>query len=77
MFGNLRLLMLAGGLVTVLGLGIYVLQYIRSSERNTVKVEQLRDQIEIRERIDEAISNSPSNVSAAIELLQRRQDTRD
>ena len=77
MFGNLRLLMLAGGLVTALGLGIYVLQYIRSSERNTIKVEQLRDQIEIRERIDEAISNSPSNVSAAIELLQRRQDTRD
>lgn len=69
-----RVMMLVGG-VLVAGLIVtLVIRFIQDTGRTEEQLDNLKNQIEVRGRIDEAIGNTPSNVDAAIELLERRQN---
>lgn len=64
---------LLGGLLLVglLWLGV---SFIKDSGRTEVELDTLKDQLELRESIDENIRNAPIDVDSAIELLRRRQN---
>lgn len=69
-----RLGRLVAGVLLVGILLFTAIQYIRSDERDRIEIEQLRKDQETRERIDNAINDSPDNVDDAIEFLRDRQD---
>lgn len=49
--------------------GYFLTQQLKDSGKQELQIEQLRDQLEIRERIDDAIRNSPTTSDGAVELL--------
>lgn len=62
------------GLVLVVGLISYtMIQYGVSMERERQAQENLQNNVDTRERIDNAIRNSPSDADAALRLLRERQ----
>jgi len=69
-----RVMMLAGGVLVVGLIVTLTIRFVQNTGRTEEKLDNLHDQIEIREQIDEAISNSPSSVGRSIELLERRQN---
>jgi hypothetical protein len=52
----------------------FLIRFIQDTGRTEQRLENLQDQIELREQIDNAISNTPTSVDSAIELLQQRQN---
>ena len=51
-----------------------VVQYIQDSGKQEDQLENLTDQLRLREQIDESVRTSPRDVQSAIELLRRRQN---
>lgn len=74
MLVSLRLVLLVGG-VLLAGITVWTtIRFIQDTGKTEAKLENLRDQLEVREQIDEAITTAPSDVDAATELLQQRQN---
>jgi len=74
MFVSQKLMFLVGGVFLAGLIGWGVIHFIQDTGRTEEKLENLQDQLEIREQIDEAITDAPTGVDDAIELLQRRQN---
>lgn len=66
------------GIVFLVGLlSTGAILYIQSAERDKVETEQLKEQIETRDRVDEAIKRSPNSLDGIAEFLRDRQSDRD
>lgn len=74
MFVSLRLMLLVGGVLLAGTLVWTMIHFIQDTGKTEEKLENLRDQIEVREQIDEAITSAPTDVNVAIELLEQRQN---
>jgi len=62
--------------VLVLAVGLIsfsLIQYGKNTQEQENLNQQLQDNIETRERIDDAIRNSPDDPNAALEFLRDRQ----
>jgi hypothetical protein len=74
MMFTLRLkLILLGILISTLTVA-GTIHYIRNTGRSAEKVENLQNQVIVRERIDESIRRAPRDVDAALRLLRERQN---
>lgn len=67
-------LKIAGGVLAATLTMYLVIQFVQGTGRAEQKLENLRDQIEVREQIDEAITDAPTDVDAALRLLRERQN---
>lgn len=66
------------GVVLLVGLlSIGAILYIQSAERDKINVEKLQQEIETRDRVDEAIKRSPNSLDGIAEFLRDRQSDRD
>lgn len=68
------------GLVILLALtsgGYFLIQQIQDSGKTELEIETLRDQIETRERIDDAVRNSPTTSDDSRSVLRDFLDSRD
>lgn len=66
------------GVVFLVGLlSIGAILYIQSAERDKINVEKLQQEIETRDRVDEAIKRSPNSLDGISEFLRDRQSDRD
>lgn len=57
--------------------GYYLTQELRNSGKTELQIETLREQIETRERIDDAIRNSPTTSGDSRSLLTNFINSRD
>ena len=69
-----RNLKVIAGLVLAVGLISFgMIQYGKSIQKETQATEDLKDNVETRQRIDNAIRNRPSDAVDALRLLRERQ----
>lgn len=69
-FAGFRMWTLAVVVLVVIGIGYITIQRLQDSGRLDLLNEQLQEQLELRERIDEADRTSPRNVDDADRLLR-------
>lgn len=74
MFVSQRLMLLVGGVLLVGTIAWLLIHFIQDTGKTQEKLENLQDQLEVREQIDEAIGDAPTDVDAAIQLLEQRQN---
>lgn len=68
---GLKQALLAGLVLVVMGIGYAAIQYFQKTGKQDLQLEILQDQIETRERIDEAIRNAPTGVDESRSVLEQ------
>lgn len=74
MFAGYRLGLIVAGVLAAILAAWYLTTTLVNTGRQEEQLDNLKDQLELRNEIDTSIRNAPSDVQSAIELLQRRQN---
>lgn len=72
-----RIWLIGAALLVITTGGYFLIQRIQDTGKQELKIEQLQEQIQTRERIDNAVRNSPSTSDGAVELLNDFINSRD
>lgn len=60
---------LVAGVLGVLGVGYLTIQWLQDTGKQELKIEVLEESLQTRERIDDAVRNSPTGRDNAIGVL--------
>lgn len=69
-----RVPLLAGLALAALAVSVVAFNSIQDSGRNEERLDNLKDQLEVRSNIDAEVRNAPRDVESALELLRHRQN---
>lgn len=67
---GLKRILLAIAVLVAIGAGYWTIQFIQDTGKDEIRMEQLENEVDTRERIDRAIERSPSDRDGALGVLR-------